>query len=204
VAARSPEISLTSWLDPALEYFAKQAGIPVDQYSAQVGGEGIGTAFEVLADLFTKGWLNKGLQAATGILADLYAIFGTDVPVRLRRELLAIGTHELLRVVDMKPSDAIELADSIREAVEAIRRGDFAGFIASGLRRPAEVQTLITALTGIGAPARSLGRPSTTPPSYTPPAYSPPTLPLTPSTARTKTPAPTPSKEETVDVFLKV
>ena len=202
MAARSPEISLTSWLDPALEYFARQAGIPVDQYSAQVGGEGIGTGFEILADLFTKGWLNKGLQAATGLLANLYAIFGTDVPTRLRRELLAIGTHELLRVVDMKPSDAIELADSIREAVEAIRRGDFAGFITSGLRRPAEVQTLITALTGIGAP--TLARiPSAPPPSFTPPAYAPPTLPATVTSSQVKTPAPS-SSREVVDVFLRV
>jgi len=146
MAARPPEISLTAWLDPVLDYFARQAGIPVDQYSSQVGGEGIGTAFEVIYDLLTKGWFNKALQFATGFLAWLYSVFGVDVPSRLRRELLAIGMHELLRVVDMTPSDAQELAESIRAAVDAVRRGDVAGFLMSGLRSPAEVQALTRAL----------------------------------------------------------
>jgi len=173
------EFSLTAWLDPALDYFAKQAGIPVDQYSAQVGGEGIGVGFELIADLLTKGWLNKAIQGGTGLLASLYAIFGQDVPTRLRRELLAIGTHELLRIVDMKPSDAEELASTVRAAVDAIRRGDLKAFVESGLRSPAEVQALTAALTRMGAPTA----PPVAPPT---PAYTPPT--------ETKTPAQTGSR----------
>ena len=80
------ELSLTAWLDPAMKYFAEQAKIPVDQYSSQVGGEGIGVTMEVIADFFTKGWLNKEIQTGAGLLASGYAIWGKDVPPRLRRE----------------------------------------------------------------------------------------------------------------------
>jgi len=156
VAEKPREVSLTGWLDPALEYFARQAGIPVDQYSSQVGGEGIGTALEVIADIFTKGWLNKIIQFTAGAIASGYAIWGKDVPVRLRRELLAIGTHELLRIVDPKPSDIKELMDTVKAAKEALERGDWQSFLASGLRAPEEVKEAV----GLAAGSSTLSGPS--------------------------------------------
>jgi len=167
VAERPREVSLTGWLDPALEYFARQAGIPVDQYSAQVGGEGIGTALELIADLFTKGWLNKLVQFAAGAISSGYAIWGKDVPARLRRELLAIGTHELLRIVDPKPSDVKELMDTVKAAKEALERGDWQGFLASGLRAPEEVKEAV-GLVAQQAPASVPELPAFTAPAPAP------------------------------------
>jgi len=138
-----PEISITGWLDPAFRYFAEQSGIPIDQYSSQVGGEGIGTALEVVADFFTKGWLNKAVQAVAGLIADGYAIWGKDVPMRLRRELLALGTHELLRIVDPKPSDVIEFRRSLDSFVRAAQRGDWNAALSSVLRTPSEIQAMV-------------------------------------------------------------
>ena len=140
MAAR--EVSITGWLDPALDYFAKQSGIPVDQYSSQVGGEGIGTALEMIADFFTKGWLNKGVQFTAGLIANSYAIWGKDVPIRLRRELLALGHHELLRIANPKPSDIIEMRQSIESFIRAAQRGDWNTALASILRTPAEIQAM--------------------------------------------------------------
>ena len=140
MAAR--EVSITGWLDPALDYFAKQSGIPVDQYSSQVGGEGIGTALEMVADFFTKGWLNKGVQFTAGLIANSYAIWGKDVPIRLRRELLALGHHELLRIANPKPSDIIEMRQSIESFIRAAQRGDWNTALASILRTPKEIQAM--------------------------------------------------------------
>jgi hypothetical protein len=148
----SPEVSITGWLDPVFKYFAEQTGIPLEQYSAQVGGEGIGTALEVVADFFTKGWLNKTIQVVAGLIADGYAIWGKDVPIRLRRELLALGTHELLRFVDPKPSDVIEFQRSLSVSIEAAKRGDWNTFLASILRTPSEIQAMVGAVAPI-APA---------------------------------------------------
>jgi len=138
-----PEVSITGWLDPALKYFAEQSGIPIDQYSSQVGGEGIGTALEVVADFFTKGWLNKAVQAAAGLIANGYAIWGKDVPMRLRRELLALGTHELLRIVDPKPSDVIEFRRSLDSFIRSATRGDWNAALSSVLRTPSEIQAMV-------------------------------------------------------------
>ena len=149
------EVSLTAWLDPAFEYFAREAGIPVSQYSSQVGGEGIAVSLEALADFFTKGWLNKAVQFIAGLIASGYAIWGRDVPTRLRRELLAVGTHELLRIVNPKPSEVDEVRRSLENFISAVQRGDWNAALASVLRTPAEIQAML------GAPAPA---PTPTPP----------------------------------------
>jgi len=157
-----PELSLTAWLDPVLEYFARQAGIPVSDYSSQVGGEGIGTALEVVSDLFTKGWFNKLVQVAAGGMATAYAVWGRDVPMRLRKELLALGTHELLRFVDPKPSDLLELRESVDAFTSAVKRGDWNAALAAILRSPAEIRSMLAAM---GVPVAAKAAPTPTPPT---------------------------------------
>jgi len=137
-----PEVSLTAWLDPVMDYFAKQAGIPTDQYSAQVGGEGIATALEVVADLVTVGWLNKAVQFIAGLIASSYAIWGKDVPTRLRRELIALGTHELLRIVNPKPSEIREVQESLSRFIEGLKEGNMEKAMSAILRKPGEFMML--------------------------------------------------------------
>lgn len=165
MAAR--EISVTAWLDPVFKYFADQAGIPVRDYTAQVGGEGIGVALETVADFFTKGWLNKTIQFVAGLLADGYAIWGKDVPIRLRKELLGLGTHELLRFVDPKPSDVIEFQRSLTQFIDGMRRADYNAALASVLRTPGEIQTMMAVF---GVPAAP---PASTPTSAASPRAKP-------------------------------
>jgi len=142
MAIKPGEVSLTAWLDPILDYFAKQAGIPTDQYSSQVGGEGIANALEVIADLFTVGWLNKTIQAVAGLIASCYAIWGKEVPTRLRRELIALGTHELLRFVDPKPSDIKEFQQSLTQFLEGVKEGNIDKAMRAVLRSPEEFREL--------------------------------------------------------------
>jgi hypothetical protein len=191
------EVSITSWLDPAFKYFAEQSGIPLEQYSSQVGGEGIGVGLEIVADFFTKGWLNKTIQVVAGLIADGYAIWGKDVPTRLRRELLALGTHELLRFVDPKPSDVIEFQRSLSVSIDAMKRGDWNTFLASVLRTPSEIQSMV----GVVAPSA----PAPPSPSPSPPTASTgegryevkPESPTPPTPRKKSTPPPTTPAAET-------
>lgn len=150
-------LSLTSWLDPALKYFAEQSGIPVYDYSAQVGGEGIGNALEMTADFFTKGWLNRAIQGGAGLIASSYAVWGKDVPARLRKELLAIGTHEALRLVELKPGDIAEARMSLENFISAAQRGDWNTALSTVLTTPAEIQVAMGGIVpaGIIPPASS-------------------------------------------------
>lgn len=166
------EVSITGWLDPALEYFARQAGIPVSDYAAQMGGEGIGTSLEVLADIFTKGWLNRLIQGGAGALALGYAVWGKDVPTRLRKELLALGMHEGLRTVN-NPLGLTADAESLRLFVEAIMRGDWNAALANVFRTPAEL--------GIRAPSPTPA-PRVTPGSIIKATTTPPSIGITPAT----------------------
>jgi hypothetical protein len=139
------ETSLTRWMDPAFEYFARETGIPVDQLVAQQGGEGIGTALEILSDYFTKGWLNKGLQFVVGLIANSYAVWGKDVPTRLRRELIAMGTHELLRILTMPPAEAAEFQASLATFMSAVQRGDWSTAAATVFKTPTELRAAFAA-----------------------------------------------------------
>jgi hypothetical protein len=158
------EFNITGWLDPALKYFADQAGIPVSDYSAQVGGEGIGVTLEAVADLFTKGWFNKAVQFVTGLIADGYAIWGKDVNIRLRRELLAMGTHELLRIVNPKPSEIIEARESLSSFINAVSRGDWNGALSTMLRTPDELGAML-GVAGVPMPPVAVPIPIPAPPS---------------------------------------
>jgi len=141
-----PEVSLTRWLDPLIESFAREAGIPTETYSAIVGGEGIGAILELIGDVFTKGWFNRLIHFITGLIAGGYATFAKGVPTRLRLELLEIGTHELSRVIDVGPGTLPELKRSIDSFVNAVRRGDWDAAMASILRTPAEIQATLAAM----------------------------------------------------------
>lgn len=140
-----PEPSLTQWLDPLFEYFAKESGIPIDQYTAVAGGQGLGATEEVICDLFLQGVAGKIVQFATGLGATLYGIFGKDNQ-RLKRELITWGQHSLTRVIDPKPSDIIEVRQNINDLVSGLQLGD-AGKITNALiRSPTELATMLSAL----------------------------------------------------------
>lgn len=138
-----PEFNITGWLDPVADYFAKQMGIPTGDLSAQTGGELIGNGLEALADFFTKGWLNKIVQFVAGAMAAGYGVWAPGISSRFRKEFVALGTHELLRLVDPKPSDYVEVSESFFKTVDGFSRGDWNAVLASVLRTPAEYQALM-------------------------------------------------------------
>jgi hypothetical protein len=168
MAMRPGEFTLTGWLDPVFDYFAKQADIPTADYTAVAGAEGIGASIEFITDLFTKGLLNKAINFLVAITSAGYGIWGKPTPQRLRRELITLGQHALTRVVDMKPSDALELRQSLDTLVEGLRLGDSSRVAEALLRTPEELRQMLAAL---GAPV------SPTPPEL-------PSTPLAPPLVR--------------------
>jgi hypothetical protein len=160
---RPGQFTLTSWLDPALEYFAKQAEIPTADYAAMAGGLGIGAGTSLLLDLFTKGLLNKGLNFAIGATATGLGIWGKLTPTRLRKELIPWGLFNLLQVLDMKPSDALELRESVDKLVEGLKLGDTSKVAEALLRTPEELRQMLGALGAPVAPPLAEGAPPTAP-----------------------------------------
>lgn len=163
-----PELSLTSWLDPVFDHFARQSGIPTNEYTAVAGGEGIGVTEEAVLDLFATGLLGKIIQFATGLGCTLGGIYGKDISPRLKRELITWGQHSLTRVIDPKPSDILELRADIDKLVAGLKLGDVSRVTDAFLRTPEELKRMLAALTG---PAYApTGAPPTAPPTIpTPP-----------------------------------
>lgn len=160
-----PELSLTKWLDPVFDYFARESGIPVEQYAAIAGGEGIATAEEVVLDLVATGLLGKIIQFVTGLGCTLGGIYIKDLPRRLKQELIVWGQHSLTRVVDPKPSDILELRANIDKLVAGLKLGDVSRITDAFLRSPEELKRMLAALTG---PPLAIP---------TPPPTAPPTIP---------------------------
>ena len=157
---------MTGWLDPVLGWFATKSGIPISDYSAQFGGEAIGNGLELIADYFTKGWLDKLTQFGAGALASGYAVLGTGVDTRLRKELLALGTHELFRIVQISPADALVLSQSFSNTLKAMQKGDWATVMGLILKSPAELGLRLPTL---GAPPPRVYE-AGAPPTPAPPA----------------------------------
>lgn len=168
-----PELSLTSWLDPVFDYFARESGIPVSDYTAVAGGEGIGATEEAILDLLGTGLLGKIVQVGTGLGCTLGAIFGKGISQRLKRELIAWGQHSLTRVIDPTPSDILELRVNIDKLVAGMKLGDASRITDAFLRSPEELKNMISALTG--------PRYAIPPAPPTPPPTGIPTVPTAPA-----------------------
>ena len=147
--AYAGELSLTAWLDPALKYFAEQAGIPLEDYASTVGGIGEGFGLNIITDIFTKGWLSRLIKLTSGLIGTSYAVFGKDVPVRLRKDLLALGTTMALSGLATDPLKLKEDAESLADFIKSLQAGDVSRALATGLRTPGE----ISARLGMAAPA---------------------------------------------------
>ena len=143
-----PELSLTSWLDPLFDYFARESGIPVSDYTAVAGGEGIGASEEAILDMLTTPLLSKIIQFGTGLGCTLGAIFGKGLSPRLKRELITWGQHSLSRLVDPKPSDLLELRANIDRLAAGMKLGNAGAIYDALLRSPEELKAMIAALTG--------------------------------------------------------
>jgi len=176
------QLTFTSWLDQVMDYFAKESGIPVEDYASVAGGMGIGAAVSFLTDLFTKGLLNKLINLGVGATTARLGIWGKLTPPRLRKELIPWGMFNLLQVLDMKPSDALELRNSIDDLVSALKLGDAGKLTEALFRSPDELKEMLTSLTGmrLGFEAPPLGAPPA-PPLARPTLEAPPPPPAAPA-----------------------
>jgi len=164
------EFTLTAWLDPALKFFADQAEIPVDQYVAQTGGEGIAAGIELVTDLFLTEFLNKLVQLGLGIGFGCYALWGKPTP-RLRRELVTMANHQISRIVDPKPRDIIAIRENIAKLAEGLARGRADIAMEGRFRKPEELAEMLEAL---GVPAVAVRGGGGKSPKYTGSRPSPP------------------------------
>jgi hypothetical protein len=142
---------ITELFDPVFRGYASKVGVSASEASAILGGQVVASLLELTADTFTRGWLNKLLQAAVGGVM-LWQATSPRLSDRDKKELLVMGSHELTRVIDPTPSDIAELAASISQLVNNIKTGNLAAALSSGLRHPSEFQAAMEALKAVVTP----------------------------------------------------
>lgn len=127
---------------------ADAAGLPEvmkEDYAAMTGGEALGFIIEAINDAITRGWLNKAVSGFLALGVGLAAI-KMDLDPSTKMELLATGNHLVSRLLDAKPRDYQELAESIRELMNAIKLGDWSLALKSGLRPIEEHKAMLESL----------------------------------------------------------
>ena len=175
---------ITELFDPVFRSYASKAGVSESEASAILGGQVVASLLELTADTFTRGWLNKLLQAAVGGVM-LWQATSPRLSDRDKKELLVMGSHELTRVIDPTPSDIAELAASISQLVNNIKTGNLTAALSSGLRHPSEFQAAMEALKAVVTPPplprlspQSIFRPPVIQPPAQPPAVAPAPQPI--------------------------
>lgn len=174
-----PELSLTQWLDPLFDYFARESGIPTEDLSTKAGAEAFGIAIEGVSDMLLTPLATKILGLAIGIPCGVVAIYGKGlVPSkRIREELFVLGNHMTGRVIDPKPSDIIELRMNADKLAAGLKLGDVGNIQDAFLRPVEELKAMFAALT--------VPRYALPPAPPTPPTTVIPTIPTAPAPTRT-------------------
>jgi hypothetical protein len=160
-------VKLTGWLDWLFEGASRRSGISKEHISAQVGGEIVGNVLEFVSGMFAKGWLKPAVNAIAGVLALGYGLYARDVDDRLRRELLAIGSHlSLSALKEMKSSEVKESLSSFKESLEA---GNIEAALSTILATPEEAMSIFAAPTTTGRPVVIVQMPESWSPVAAPP-----------------------------------
>jgi hypothetical protein len=170
--------SITGWLDPLFKPFADWARIPVSDYSAHVGGEVLGTTVEYGSEFLTRPLLAKSAEFFSGLGCLLVGWFARVEPERLRRELVQIGTHLLLRIGKPTSIELFMLRRNVEDITSAIQKQDWNKLMRSLVYSPPEIQSAVLNFLGIPSPrppAPAVEKGTYTPPVEIPPTETPPT-----------------------------
>ena len=173
-------VRLTSWADPLVAEIARRTGIPREHLAVGLGGELLANVLEQVSGLFTKGLGKVAVDAVAGSIAVGYAVFGKDVPERLRRELLTVGSHLLLRILEA--ANYVEFKAQLDSFINALRTRGLAYAVSSMFATPGEVMAKL----GLGTRGVAVA----TPPGRVAVTVVPPTA--TPAPTPTPSPRPTP------------
>ena len=136
--------SITKFLDPVLDFFAKLGGYEgaeAEIYKAETGAEWLATLMELGIDWISKGYINRGLKALGAVIAGGLGLFNKKLPPRLRRELTSIGNHLLTRAVYVSPR--VKLGEEEKLFAEALARGDWNTALRLAFRTPEELKLFL-------------------------------------------------------------
>jgi len=154
---------LSSIFEPVLKPIAETAGIPETDFVPYEAGEITANIAELVTNIFAKGWFNKLVQFLAGMIATGYGVWGTR-DIKLKKELIMFGTHELLRIIQIHPAETSAIQESIKQFTLALKTGDVNKVLESIVRSPDEIKNaLLSIAEGLGIIKKQQPTPAPTP-----------------------------------------
>lgn len=133
-----PELSPTMFLDPLVEGWAKEAGIPTPELSGILGGDIIGGLIGVPLDMFLTQLGSKIASGALGVAGLLFGTYTMKGQGRTQLDVMRIFSRLTTEVLDPSPSQIKEIQRNIGDLIDGFVQGRWDKVAYAIVRNPRE------------------------------------------------------------------
>lgn len=138
-----PELSPTTMLDPVVDGWAKEAGIPTAELSGILGGDIIGGLIGVPMDMFLTQLGSKIASGAVGIAGLLFGTYTLKGQGRMQLDVMRIFSRITTEILDPSPQQIKEIQKNISDFVDGIFEGRWDKAVYAIVRNPREFDGIL-------------------------------------------------------------
>jgi len=163
-----PTLGPTSMLDPFVEGWAREAGIPTETLGSMVGGNIIGGLVGIPLDMFLTQLGSKIASVFVGAVPLLLGTYAFKGRGRLQLDSMQIGSRIITEILDPSPQQIKEIQKNVGDLIDGLIQGRWDKVAYAFIRNPRELTSMLPETSQPVAPQR--GAPAEKPTQLTPPA----------------------------------
>lgn len=137
------ELGPTSMIDPFVQQWAREAGMPAKQLSSIVGGNFMGATIVFPLDMFLTELGSKLVSVALGGLGLFFGTYNLPRGSRMQLDTMQISTRLITEILAMSPQQIKETQQKVGSMVEGAINGRWDKMLYAIIRDPRELASLI-------------------------------------------------------------
>lgn len=138
-----PELAPTSILDPLVDGWAKEAGIPTEELSGILGGDIIGGLIGVPMDMFLTQLGSKLASAFLGVGGLLFGTYTLKGQGRVQLDVMRIFSRITTEILDPSPQQIKEIQKNISDLFDGLVEGRWDKAAYALVRNPREFEGIL-------------------------------------------------------------
>jgi hypothetical protein len=156
-------------LDPLVESWALEAGMPREMLASMLGGNILGSAVKLPLDMFLTDLGSKAVSTLIGGIGLLLGTYTFKGSGRLQMDTMQFGSRMITELIDPSPDQMRSIQRSVGDFVDGWIHGRWDKMVYAFVRNPREI-------TGLAAPQNTVSQPAQAekPPAPTQKAQVPP------------------------------
>jgi len=137
------ELAPTALLDPVVDGWAKEAGIPTEELSGILGGDIIGGIIGIPMDMFLTQLGSKIASGAIGIAGLLFGTYTMKGQGRAQLDVMRIFSRITTEILDPSPQQIKEIQKNIGDFFDGIFEGRWDKALYAVIRNPREFEGIL-------------------------------------------------------------